>query len=62
MADQFQGSGCDASLEGDWNAMERLYTMDFIADPTSKTKSVVLSEKGEKRSKQLFAKHFAPKR
>jgi hypothetical protein len=52
----------DASLEGDWNAMERLYTMDFIADPTSKTKSVVLSEKGEKRSKQLFAKHFAPKR
>jgi hypothetical protein len=43
----------------DWNTMERLYTMDFISDPTSKAKSVVLSEKGEKRSKQLFAKHFA---
>jgi Domain of unknown function (DUF6429) len=42
--------------------MERLHTMGFISDPKSKAKSVVLSEEGEKRSKEPFAKHFALKR
>jgi hypothetical protein len=45
----------------DWDTMERLHTMGFISDPKSKAKSVVLSEEGEKRSKELFAKHFALK-
>jgi hypothetical protein len=43
----------------DWDTMERLHTKGFISDPKSKAKSVVLSEEGEKRSKELFAKHFA---
>jgi Domain of unknown function (DUF6429) len=39
--------------------MERLHAKSFIFDPKSKAKSVILSEEGEKRSKELFAKHFA---
>ena len=46
----------------DWDTMERLHTKGFISDPKSKAKSVVLSEEGEERSKELFAKHFALKR
>jgi hypothetical protein len=42
--------------------LERLHTKGFISDPKSKAKSVVLSEEGEKLSKELFAKHFALKR
>jgi len=30
--------------------MERLYSKGYVSDPKSKTKSVVLSEEGEKRS------------
>ena len=45
----------------DWDTMERLHVKGFISDPKSKAKSVVLSEEGEKRSRELFAKHFSPK-
>ena len=45
----------------DWDTMERLYAKGFISDPKSKAKSVVMSEEGEKRSKELFAKHFSLK-
>jgi hypothetical protein len=45
----------------DWDTMERLYAKGFISDPKSKAKSVVLSKEGEKRSKELFAKHFSLK-
>src|ERR1035438_2907332 len=46
----------------DWDTMERLHAKGYISDPKSKAKSVVLSEEGEKRSRELFAKHFALKR
>lgn len=46
----------------DWDTMERLFEKGFISDPKSKAKSVVLSEEGEKRSKELFAKYFSLKR
>jgi hypothetical protein len=39
--------------------MERLYTHGYISDPKSQAKSVVLSEEGERRSRELFVKHFA---
>jgi hypothetical protein len=45
----------------DWETMERLHAKGFISDPKSKAKSVVLSEEGLKRSKELFAKHFSRK-
>ena len=46
----------------DWDTMERLHSKGYISNPKSKAKSVVLSEEGGKRSKELFVKHFALKR
>jgi len=43
----------------DWGTMERLHAKGLLSDPKSKTKSVLLSEEGEKRSRELFAKHFS---
>ena len=41
--------------------MDRLCSKGYLSDPTSKAKSVVLSEEGEKRSRELFANHFSLK-
>ena len=46
----------------DWDTMERLYAKGFISDHKNKAKSVVMSEEGERRSRELFAKHFGIKR
>ena len=46
----------------DWGTMERLHAKGFIADPRSKTESVLLSPEGAKRSRELFAKHFSRER
>jgi hypothetical protein len=48
------------SLEGP-KTMDRLYSKGYLSDPKNKTKSIVLSEEGEKRSRDLFAKHFSLK-
>ena len=45
----------------DWEAMDRLHAKGFISDPQSKAKSVVLSEEGERRSRELFERHFTRK-
>ena len=45
-----------------WDTMDRLHAKSFISDPKGKTKSVVLTEEGEKLSRELFAKHFGLKR
>ncbi|HXE30417.1 MAG TPA: DUF6429 family protein [Terriglobales bacterium] len=42
----------------DWDAMDRLHAKGYIADPKSKAKSVVLSEEGERLSRELFERHF----
>ena len=34
----------------------------MILDPVGKAKSVVLTEEGERRCKELFEKHFCPSR
>lgn len=46
----------------DWDTMERLHSKGYISDPKSKTKSVILTEEGEKLSRELFAKHFSLER
>jgi Mn-dependent DtxR family transcriptional regulator len=38
--------------------MGRLHAAGLIHDPVGKAKSVVLTEEGEKRSRELFQKHF----
>jgi hypothetical protein len=45
----------------DWETMNRLHEKGFISDPKTKAKSVVMTEEGAKRAKELFAKHFGGK-
>ena len=45
----------------DWVAMDRLHAKGHISDPKSKAKSVVLSEEGERLSRELFERHFGSK-
>lgn len=42
----------------DWEAMNRLHAKGLISDPVGKAKSVVLSEVGEQRARELFARLF----
>ena len=42
----------------DWDAMDRLFQKGFIHDPKGKAKSVVFTEKGLKRSEELFNRFF----
>jgi hypothetical protein len=41
-----------------WEAMDRLHEKGCISDPKSKAKSVVVTEEGVRRSRELFEKHF----
>ena len=45
----------------DWAAMDRLHRKGYISDPKGKALSVVLTEAGEKLSKELFFKYFGVK-
>ena len=42
----------------EWDAMERLHKKGLIFDPVGKAKSVVLTEEGLAKSRELFAKLF----
>ena len=42
----------------DWEALNRLFEKGLIADPRNKNKSVVLTEEGLARAKQLFEDQF----
>jgi hypothetical protein len=42
----------------DWESLSRLHQKDYISDPVTKAKSVLLTETGAKRSKRLFEKYF----
>ena len=42
----------------DWDLLRRLHEKGMIDNPVSKTKSVVLTEEGLRRSKQLFETMF----
>lgn len=43
----------------DWDALDRLHKNGMILNPVGKAKSVVLTEEGAKRSRELFLTHFA---
>ena len=43
----------------DWDVSDRLHEKGYIANPRGKTKSVVLTEEGARRSKELFETYFA---
>jgi hypothetical protein len=50
--------GARAWKSYDWSIMDRLHTKGYISDPKSKTKSVILSPEGLKRSRELFDQYF----
>ena len=41
-----------------WDIMQRLHEQGYISDPCNKAKSVLLTEKGEKASRELFEEFF----
>jgi hypothetical protein len=45
----------------DWGAMERLHDEGYISDPRSKAKSVVFTEQGARRAREMFEQHFGRK-
>ncbi len=50
--------GCRAWKGFDFESMNRLHEKGMIQDPRGKVKSVVLTEEGMKRSRELFRKLF----
>ncbi len=42
----------------DWDTMNRLFEKGFIYDPVGKAKSVMVTEEGLQRAKELFHKFF----
>jgi hypothetical protein len=55
----FKEAGTKRAWKGhDWDTMDRLYSKGYISDPKSQAKSVLMSEDGEKLSKELFTKFF----
>ncbi len=55
----FRDHGVTRAWKGqDWDAMNRLNEKGMISDPRGKARSVVLTEEGAKRSKELFHKEF----
>jgi hypothetical protein len=42
----------------DWDTLDRLHEKGMIENPVGKTKSVVFTDEGLARSKQLFEKMF----
>jgi hypothetical protein len=53
--------GARAWKAHDWDAMDRLHAKGYISDPKSKAKSVVFTEEGLARAKELFERHFGTK-
>lgn len=42
----------------DFKVMDRLFEKGYILDPRNKSKSLILTEEGLEKSKELFAKLF----
>jgi len=42
----------------DWDVLDRLYERGYISDPKRKSKSVALTEAGERLARELFARNF----
>jgi hypothetical protein len=41
-----------------WDALNRLHRKEYISDPATKAKSVLLTEEGARCSQELFEKYF----
>lgn len=56
--DREEGLGSRAWKSFDWDTMNRLHEKGHISDPKSKAKSVVVTEEGFAKAKELFQKFF----
>ena len=54
-----EGYGARAWKGFDWETMNRLYDKGYISNPIGKTKSVVMTENGFLKAKELFEKYFS---
>ena len=55
----FKDHGCIRAWKGhDWDALNRLHEKGLICDPVGKAKSVVLTEEGEAKSREIFERLF----
>ena len=55
----FEQAGVVRAWKGfDWDALNRLHEQGMIGDPKSKAKSVVFTDEGARRARQLFERHF----
>jgi len=45
----------------DWDAMDRLSSKGYISDPKGKAKSVMLTDEGYAKAKQLFEAKYGKK-
>lgn len=43
----------------DWEVLNRLYQKGYISDPQSKSPTLLLSEEGARRSKEIFQHTFS---
>lgn len=43
----------------DWDALARLHEKGLISNPKGKAKSIVMTDEGYIKAKELFEKHFA---
>jgi len=59
VSDYIRGQAKVEGMEGhNWDALDRLHRKEYISDPATKAKSVLLTEAGAKRSQELFEKYF----
>ncbi len=55
----FDDHGTSRSWKGyDWDVLARLHDAGFISNPVSKAKSVVLTDEGVQRFRELFERLF----
>jgi hypothetical protein len=59
--DRHEGAGARAWKGFDWDTMNRLHEKRYISNPVSKAKSVVMTEEGFSKAKELFEGLFGKK-
>ena len=53
-----EGHGARAWKGFDWETLKRLYEKGYLSNPVGKAKSVIMTEKGFLKAKEVFEKHF----
>jgi hypothetical protein len=56
--ERHEGVGARAWKGFDWDTLNRLHEKGYISNPVGKTKSVVMTEEGFLKAKELFERHF----